>query len=66
MSRYTQPDTSDKEPGESWVEYWDRKREERHGPECQCVLCGPGGRVLARLAPLVLPEFDINAGREEI
>lgn len=34
-----QPDTSDKSPDENWFEYWDRKRHERHGENCSCVLC---------------------------
>lgn len=36
---YPFPDTSDKDPDENWVEYWDRKRRERHGPGCLCMLC---------------------------
>ena len=37
--RYTYPDTSDKRDDECWVDYWDRKRHERHGPACICQLC---------------------------
>lgn len=44
--RYTQPDTSDKESDESWTQYWDRKRVERHGADCGCPLCGPRGEQL--------------------
>lgn len=33
------PDTSDKRYDECWVDYWDRKRRERHGPGCYCPLC---------------------------
>lgn len=36
---YRGPDTSDKREDESWVAYWDRKRRERHGDDCHCVLC---------------------------
>ena len=32
--RYRGPDTSDKRDDECWVEYWDRKRHERHGDNC--------------------------------
>ncbi len=39
QSRYSSPDTSDKLPDECWVDYWDRKRRERHGPGCRCLLC---------------------------
>lgn len=39
VHRYTGPDTSDKREDECWVEYWDRKRRERHGDNCGCVLC---------------------------
>lgn len=39
LSRYSSPDTSDKRDDECWVEYWDRKRHERHGPACVCRLC---------------------------
>lgn len=38
-SRYSSPDTSDRRDDESWLAYWDRKRIERHGTECQCVVC---------------------------
>lgn len=37
MSRYTFPDTSDKDPDESWLQYWDRKADERHGAGCDCL-----------------------------
>ena len=37
--RYTFPDTSDKLEEESWLQYWDRKRIERHGTECNCNVC---------------------------
>lgn len=33
------PDTSDKRGDECWIEYWDRKRRERHGEDCFCSLC---------------------------
>ena len=33
-SRYRGPDLSDKRDDECWVEYWDRKRRERHGDNC--------------------------------
>jgi hypothetical protein len=36
---YHAPDTSDKLDDECWPEYWDRKRRERHGENCNCVLC---------------------------
>jgi hypothetical protein len=36
---YSSPDTSDKRDDECWVEYWDRKRHERHGENCGCALC---------------------------
>lgn len=39
VSRYKGPDTSDKRDDECWVEYWDRKRRERHGEDCKCPLC---------------------------
>ena len=39
MSRYRFPDTSDKRDDECWTDYWNRKRRERHGPDCRCVLC---------------------------
>jgi hypothetical protein len=32
-------DTSDKSQYESWTQYWDRKRRERHGAGCRCRLC---------------------------
>ena len=38
-TRYHGPDTSDKDPDETWTEYWDRKRRELHGDACQCMLC---------------------------
>lgn len=37
--KYSRPDTSDRTNDESWTEYWDRKRHERHGPDCGCLLC---------------------------
>ena len=43
--RYRGPDTSDKRDDECWVEYWDRKRHERHGPDCNCVLCANEERI---------------------
>lgn len=47
VARYTgRLDTSDKEDDESWCDYWDRKREERHGPDCSCILCGRSGQML--------------------
>lgn len=39
MTSYRKPDTSDKREDESWTAYWDRKRHERHGPDCACLLC---------------------------
>ena len=33
------PDTSDKRDDECWIEYWNRKRRERHGDNCGCVVC---------------------------
>ena len=36
---YPAPDTSDKWVIETWSEYWDRKRRERHGKDCGCPLC---------------------------
>jgi hypothetical protein len=39
QTRFSGPDTSDKRDDECWVEYWDRKRHERHGKNCHCVLC---------------------------
>jgi hypothetical protein len=38
------PDTSDKQPGESWLEYWGRKHDERHGPVCDCTWALAHGR----------------------
>ena len=37
MTSYRRPDTSDKREDESWVEYWDRKADERHGHGCECL-----------------------------
>ena len=37
VSRYSFPDTSDKRDDENWIEYWDRKADERHGPDCDCL-----------------------------
>ena len=37
--KYHGPDTSDKRDDECWVEYWDRKRRERHGDNCGCSIC---------------------------
>jgi hypothetical protein len=39
VSAYSLPDTSDKKPDENWLQYWDRKRHERHGDNCGCLLC---------------------------
>jgi hypothetical protein len=39
VSRYHPPDTSDKRDDESYLEYWDRRRAEMHGPDCDCVVC---------------------------
>lgn len=48
MSEYRSfPDTSDKSDDECWVDYWDRKRHERHGEDCQCVLCANEDRLPA-------------------
>lgn len=49
--RHNFPDTSDKQDDEDWVEYWDRKRHERHGDNCPCILC----RNEDLLPPLDLP-----------
>lgn len=46
-SKYHSPDTSDKREDECWVEYWDRKRHERHGPDCQCALCDTESLIAA-------------------
>ena len=43
---YRAPDTSDKLPEETWQEYWDRKMDERHGEDCECIL-HPMRRILA-------------------
>lgn len=32
-------DTSGKRADESWLDYADRLRHERHGPDCKCYLC---------------------------
>lgn len=45
--KYHFPDTSDKRDDECWVDYWDRKRHERHGPDCQCVLCANESLIAA-------------------
>jgi len=42
---YSRPDTSDKESDETWTQYWDRKRRERHGKDCDCLLCGNEERI---------------------
>jgi hypothetical protein len=55
VSRYSGPDTSDKRPEESWVAYWDRKRHERHGPDCACLLCG-NEELLKTLGKSLLPK----------
>ena len=34
---YRKPDTTDKRDDESWLAYWDRKADERHGKDCQCL-----------------------------
>jgi hypothetical protein len=31
LTRYSFPNTSDKKADETWVAYWDRKRQEAHG-----------------------------------
>jgi hypothetical protein len=31
--------SEDKDPDESWSAYWNRKRKERHGENCRCILC---------------------------
>lgn len=54
MSAYSRPDTSDKLDSESWTEYWDRKRVERHGPDCLCLLCRNQDR-LKELGAKLLP-----------
>lgn len=36
--RYRGPDTSDKRQDETWQQYWDRKMDERHGEDCECML----------------------------
>lgn len=53
-SRYTRPDTSDKREDESWTAYWDRKRRERHGEDCGCLLCVKGDELL-ELGKSILP-----------
>ena len=35
---YHRPDTSDRDPDETWQEYWDRKMDERHGEDCKCLV----------------------------
>jgi hypothetical protein len=52
--RYSRPDTSDKREDESWVAYWDRKRHERHGPDCACVLCD-NEELLKEMGRTILP-----------
>jgi hypothetical protein len=37
MSSYHTPDTSDKGDDETWLEYWDRKADEAHGDDCDCL-----------------------------
>lgn len=48
------PDTRDKRPDESWTAYWDRKRRERHGEGCACVLCR-NEELLKTLGKSLLP-----------
>lgn len=38
MTRYNAPDTSDKDPDETWQEYWDKKMDEMHGEGCKCPI----------------------------
>ena len=54
MSAYSTPDTSDKREDESWVAYWDRKRRERHGDNCTCVLCA-NEALLKEMGRTLLP-----------
>ncbi|MGH7238522.1 MAG: hypothetical protein ACREHG_00495 [Candidatus Saccharimonadales bacterium] len=35
---YHAPDTSDRDPDETWQQYWDRKMDERHDGNCECML----------------------------
>ena len=51
---YPKPDTSDKRPDESWLDYSDRKRHERHGPNCACLLCD-NEELLKALGKSLLP-----------
>lgn len=37
-TRYKGPDTSDRLDTETWTEYWDRKMDERHGEDCNCMV----------------------------
>jgi hypothetical protein len=52
---YARPDTSDKTDEETWSEYWDRKRIERHGTNCQCVIC-LNADYLRELGKTLLPD----------
>lgn len=54
MSAYSTPDTSDKRDDENWIQYWDRKRHERHGDGCQCLLCN-NETLLRSLGQSILP-----------
>lgn len=51
---YAKPDVSDKTDEETWSEYWDRKRHERHGENCGCVLC-TNEDLLKELGKSLLP-----------
>jgi hypothetical protein len=62
-TRYHGPDTSDKLPDESWTAYWDRKRRERHGPDCACLLCA-NETLLKTLGRSLLPP-DMRAWVDE-
>jgi len=54
---YNAPDTSDRDPDESWTEYWDRKRVELHGLDCQCILCLRGDELRELGKTLLPPEM---------
>lgn len=59
MSAYSSPDTSDKRDDENWIQYWDRKRHERHGDDCKCLICGNEGLLKAMGQAMLPPELRL-------
>jgi hypothetical protein len=52
-------DVSDKTDDETWIEYWDRRRHDIHGPDCECILCLIDKGEVPAPPPMPLPEgFD--------